>query len=117
MADYAKLDNNNVVINIEVWDSDPGSGYALVGNNLVIEGDIYNSSTQTFSRPDATADENEAEAKRLLSESDWTQLDDVGLTSSNVTEWQTYRASLRTIAKSPTDGNLTWPDQPDKEYA
>ena len=45
------------------------------------------------------------------------QLNDTGLTSSNKTEWQTYRSTIRAIAKNPTDGNKTWPTKPDEEYA
>lgn len=81
--------------------------------------DVWNSSTQTFTKagaPSLSAAENEQEAKRLLLDSDWTQLADVGLTLTNLGEWRTYRASLRAIAKAPTAGALTWPTVPNKEY-
>ena len=40
------------------------------------------------------------ERNRLLTESDWTRLDDNGLSSSEKTEWATYRQKLRDITKN-----------------
>ena len=140
MAEYAEITNGKVS-NIIIADSSPGADWVDLanktiapigpdgnaftdgdGNNLSEEvsvGDSYDSSTQSFTRnaETATADENEARAKVELAESDWTVLNDVGLTSSNVQEWKTYRASLRAIAKNPSAGNKSWPTMPDKEYS
>jgi hypothetical protein len=52
---------------------------------------------------------NEAKAKKLLSDSDWTQLPDVNLT--NQSDWNTYRQALRVIATSPT-ATPVWPVEP-----
>ena len=48
-----------------------------------------------------------------LYECDWTQVADVALTSSEVTQWQTYRQQLRDITTSQSDPtNITWPTEP-----
>lgn len=52
---------------------------------------------------------NEAKAKSLLFESDWTQLLDVNL--ANKTEWDVYRQALRAIAVAPTVEPV-WPTKP-----
>lgn len=57
----------------------------------------------------ALIDNNEAVAKYNLSQSDWTQLADVGL--ANKSEWDAYRAALRAIATSPSE-SPSWPTKP-----
>ena len=57
-----------------------------------------------------------------LADSDWTRLDDVGLSGSKKTEWATYRQALRDLPSSAnpslnSDGTLnnssvTWPSKP-----
>ena len=57
-----------------------------------------------------------------LVESDWSRLDDVGLSESKKTEWATYRQALRDLPSSANpslnqDGTLnnssvTWPAKP-----
>ena len=57
-----------------------------------------------------------------LSSSDWTRLDDVGLSDDKRTEWATYRQALRDLPSSSnpslnSDGTLnnssvTWPTEP-----
>ncbi len=52
----------------------------------------------------------------LLTNSDWTQIADVSLSSDQVTAWQTYRQDLRNItttySSATTDSGITWPTQP-----
>lgn len=121
MAIYFTVDSNNVVTNriesdtglVSDWIAEPSDAVSSIGH-------IWDASTQTFSEPSApslTAQENGEEAVRLLNGSDWTQLPDIGLTSSNVSEWRTYRTTLRGIAKAPTAGALTWPTPPSTEYS
>ena len=46
----------------------------------------------------SVANEKRAERNQLLKDSDWTQLaDKAGLADSKVTEWTTYRQSLRDL--------------------
>lgn len=121
MAIYFTVDGSNVVTNVieaesalePNWIAEPNGTIASIGYT-------WDSSTETFSEPSApslTAQENSEEAVRLLEESDWTQLPDIGLTTDNVIEWRTYRSTLRGIARSPSDGALTWPTPPSTEYA
>ena len=53
---------------------------------------------------------------RLLVESDWTQANDTPLASGKVTEWGTYRTSLRDLPSDQSDktkySDITWPTKP-----
>lgn len=49
----------------------------------------------------------------LLSDSDWTQFQDSPITGSKLTEWQTYRQSLRDITTNDNPFTLVWPSQPE----
>ena len=48
----------------------------------------------------------------LLAQSDWTQFQDSPLSGTNLTDWQTYRQSLRDISSQSNPYNLTWPAKP-----
>ena len=48
----------------------------------------------------------------LLGESDWTQFQDSPITGSSLTDWQTYRQSLRDITNQSDPYNITWPTKP-----
>jgi hypothetical protein len=48
----------------------------------------------------------------LLSQSDWTQFQDSPLTDTTLTEWQSYRQSLRDVTSQPNPFNLIWPSKP-----
>jgi hypothetical protein len=48
--------------------------------------------------------------KQLLSECDWTQLDDAPLTNEQKLAWRTYRQKLRDI--SIQDNEVIWPERP-----
>lgn len=52
---------------------------------------------------------NERKAKKLLTDSDWTQLPDVPL--ANKQDWESYRSALREIATNPTLDPV-WPVEP-----
>jgi hypothetical protein len=49
----------------------------------------------------------------LLSECDWTQFQDSPITGSKLTEWQTYRQSLRDLTTNENPFTLVWPSQPE----
>lgn len=120
MAVFFTVDSDNKVTNIIESETALLSDWiAMPSGQAPNIGSTWNSQTQTFTepgQPSLAVWENKEEAIRLLAESDWTQLSDTGLTDSNKAEWVTYRASLRTIAKSPSAGALTWPTIPDTEY-
>ena len=48
----------------------------------------------------------------LLSECDWTQFNDSPISGSTLTDWQTYRQSLRDITNQSTPYDITWPNKP-----
>jgi hypothetical protein len=50
------------------------------------------------------------ERNKLLTESDWTQLGDSPLSSSQ--EWKDYRQSLRDITNQTNPFQITWPTKP-----
>ena len=51
---------------------------------------------------------------RLLNESDWTRMDDNGLSDSAKASWATYRQSLRDITKTATSlDDVKWPTKPE----
>ena len=50
---------------------------------------------------------------RLLNESDWTRMDDNGLTDEQKAKWAKYRQDLRDITKTATSlDDVTWPTKP-----
>lgn len=51
---------------------------------------------------------------RLLTDCDWTRLDDNGLDSSKKTEWETYRQALRDL---PATANPTLDSEYDLNYS
>ena len=56
------------------------------------------------------------ERDRLLAESDWTQANDTPIASGKVTEWGTYRTSLRDLPSDQSSktkySDITWPTKP-----
>jgi len=57
------------------------------------------------------------ERDRLLMESDWTQLPDVGLVEEIKTKWASYRRALRDIPQKIKSGEMVadkvvWPQKP-----
>ena len=56
------------------------------------------------------------ERDKLLTESDWTQANDTPLASGKVTEWGTYRTSLRDLPSDQSSktkySDITWPTKP-----
>ena len=49
----------------------------------------------------------------LLNNSDWTQLEDVPLTTEKKESWRTYRQSLRDITTQANPATVSWPTQPE----
>jgi hypothetical protein len=49
----------------------------------------------------------------LLKDCDWTQFQDSPITGSKLTEWQTYRQSLRDVTSQENPYNITWPTKPE----
>lgn len=64
--------------------------------------------------PDAIM-QNKKLAEALLQATDWTQLEDSGLTSECKSAFQTYRDSVRQIRKNPTEDAI-FPTAPTEEW-
>lgn len=59
------------------------------------------------------AAELRAQRNRLLTECDWTQLDDTPMTNSQKLAWASYRQALRDLTTQPGfPSEVTWPEQP-----
>lgn len=72
--------------------------------------------------PPPTAEQNKANAVRLLSETDWVNQPDVidpnvNPHLLNQPAFISYRAALRAIAISPQAGNLSWPTKPQEQWS
>ena len=48
----------------------------------------------------------------LLTESDWTQIQDSPITGSLLDDWKSYRQNLRDITSQSDPFNINWPVQP-----
>jgi hypothetical protein len=85
-----------------------------------LSGSVY---VQTYEITDADAEtinkrkeikwsEIRSTRNTLLSESDWTQFQDSPITGSSLTDWQTYRQSLRDVTTQSDPYDITWPNKP-----
>lgn len=64
--------------------------------------------------PSSTSDLAWEQAKKLLSESDWSMMPDVPMTSGQKADWMEYRKALREIRLQPGfPSDIIWPKQPD----
>jgi hypothetical protein len=64
-------------------------------------------------RAEAKSEEARVERGRLLSESDWTQLDDSPITNAKKLAWAQYRQSLRDLPQQPDfPWEIQWPEKP-----
>ena len=92
----------------------------IVEQTPTLSGSVY---IQNWSVTDATEEEiNIKIAEKwlevrdmrdsLLSQSDWTQFQDSPISGSTLTEWQTYRQSLRDITSQSNPFDLVWPSKP-----
>ena len=74
---------------------------------------ISNADTETISkRREIKWSEVRSGRDSLLSESDWTQFNDSPISGSTLTDWQTYRQSLRDITNQSDPYDITWPNIP-----
>jgi len=132
-----KLDNRNIsfpsiisdslletfgVYKVELKDSgyDNDDTKDVVEITPTLSGSIY---VQTYEVSDANEEtinkrkeikwsEVRSTRNTLLAESDWTQFQDSPITGSSLTDWQTYRQSLRDITNQSDPYNITWPTKP-----
>jgi hypothetical protein len=93
----------------------------IVEDTPILSGSVY---IQSWVISDATEEEINIKKEEkwieirdirdsLLVQSDWTQFQDSPITGSKLTEWQTYRQSLRDITNQSNPFSLTWPTKPE----
>lgn len=65
-------------------------------------------------KTNAAATTVRSQRNQMLSECDWTQLDDTPMTNTQKQTWAVYRQSLRDItAQSGFPWNVVWPNKPE----
>jgi len=69
-----------------------------------------------FVKTITSKEENKTKAKQLIADTDWSVLEDVGLTDKCKAEYVTYRTYIRNIIKNPVEGDVSWPDVPVAEF-
>jgi len=110
------------VYKVELKDSgyDDDDSKDVVEITPTLSGSIY---VQTYQITDADNDtinkrkeikwvEVRTKRNTLLNESDWTQFQDSPITGSSLTDWQTYRQSLRDVTTQSDPYNIVWPTIP-----
>lgn len=112
----ALINENGVVVQVEQQEFGiaPPCYWVDCPDNIIAYQYTY-SNGQFLSIPEIlpdppTARDNKRTAEKRLQDSDWTVLPDVNL--ANKSEWESYRAVVRAIARDPQDGDLNWPTKP-----
>jgi hypothetical protein len=127
MKNYAQIENN-LVVNLLLVDEENIPDWVVAPTYIESDtakiGDTYeNGQFIPYVSPPPTAEENKQKAIKLLQETDWTSVADVGnpeLSNPyliNQAEFIVWRSSVRAIAVNPTAGNLTWPTKPQEQWS
>ena len=101
------LDDNDYTKNYEEG-TPTQSGSVYVQNWLITSASVE----EITDRENIQWNEVRSERNRLLTECDWTQMSDTPISGSKLTEWQTYRQSLRDITSQSNPFEVTWPTKP-----
>jgi len=115
---------NTITLSNILYSAVPNEGFAIYGG-VDNESDynsnvVYNDPTkkpvwsivQSGQDPEQWKVVRGERNKKLLS-CDWTQLDDVPITSEKKTEWEIYRQVLRDVTTQSDPFNITWPTPPE----
>jgi hypothetical protein len=127
MKNYAKIENNLVINlisvdenNIPDWLLAP----AYIESDVAKIGDTYeNGQFIPYVYPTPTAEENKQRAVKLLQETDWVAVPDVGnpeLSNPylvNQTEFIAWRSQVRAIAVNPVEGFNVIPAKPQEQWS
>ena len=118
MTQYVLLDSNKVILNKIMYDPssnwNPPTGQTIgsIPDNIMVEnGGVWDGKKYTGPVVEEIPDDmkkkiNAKLAKEQLKESDWVGLADVRAKLSNLSEWDTYRASLRDFIINPKPDEL-----------
>lgn len=102
------LDDNDYTKNYEEG-TPTQSGSVYVQNWLITSASVE----EITDRENIQWNEVRSERNRLLTECDWTQMSDTPISGSKLTEWQTYRQSLRDITSQSNPFEIIWPTKPE----
>ena len=100
------------------------NGWTAIPEDSPVEaGWLYDGTSFTEPAPtdDFLKEVNRAKARQLLTDTDWAALPDVADQSAhphlvNVTDFYSYRNTLRTIAVNPSV-QVEWPEQPTEQWS
>lgn len=127
MKNYAQIQNNQVV-NLIVVDENNIPNWVVspeyIQSDVARIGDTYeNGQFIPYVPPPPTAEENKQQAVKLLQETDWTSIADVGNPEVanpylvNQSEFLAWRSKIRAIAINPQPGNLEWEPMPQEQWS
>jgi hypothetical protein len=102
------LDDSDYTKNYEE-DTPIQSGSVYIQNWLITSASVE----EITERENIQWDEVRSERNRLLTQCDWTQMSDTPISGSKLTEWQTYRQSLRDITTESNPFKIIWPSKPE----
>lgn len=101
---HENIPQPNIELTAEEWQQ------ALSKNYKVINGKhTYSAFTQTN---DNILENVRSTRNTLLTDSDWTQLDDSPLSEEKKTEWKNYRQILRDLTDLDDLTSIVWPTKP-----
>lgn len=104
----------------DVFEVAPPLFWQECSSDVIADVFFYNTTTQQAERVPVfvpSADQNKQTALDLLNRTDWVNQPDVYDPANtphllNRSEFLEYRATVRVVAVSPTDGDLNWPPEP-----
>ena len=117
MTQYVLLNADKIILNTIMhdpksdWKPPTGQTIGAIPDNIELQiggkwdGKTYTAPVQEEPPDDVKKDFNKDFAKNMLKESDWVGLVDVRAKLSNLSEWDTYRASLRDFIINPKTDN------------
>ena len=117
---------NNLVVEVVAKEFDVALPLYWVDcdETITAYGYVYlNGSFEVYEPPQPTAQENKEIATKLLYETDWTSIPDVGnpeLSNPyliNQTEFLAWRSQIRAIAVNPTAGYIVFPTKPKEQWS
>jgi hypothetical protein len=111
---YLKVEDGIIVDTLNFSDTPNATdGWVEAPEGFGTHGGTYDGST--FVHTKVTLETLRSLRNAKLAESDWTQLSDVELSTSDAADWRTYRQSLRNFTMGYTelrDLELVWPLKP-----
>lgn len=127
MKNYAQIENN-LVVNTILVDENNTPDWVIAPTYIQSDsaqiGDTYeNGQFIPYVYPTPTAEENKQRAVKLLQETDWTSVADVGNSELsnpyliNQAEFIAWRSQVRAVAVNPVEGFDVIPVKPQEQWS